>query len=105
VTATPSQASSQHSRVSATTIGVAVGVSVAGVLIIAGSVWVLMRNRKRRRESRVWDQGIMSSGKFYLKRGQVQRQEDLALGLQSTGMHEVLSVKSQDDGSTKTGTG
>jgi hypothetical protein len=38
----------------------------------------------------------MSSGKFYVKRGQVKRQEDLGLGLQSTGMDEIMSVKSHD---------
>jgi hypothetical protein len=53
-------------------------------------------------ESRVWDQGIMSSGKFYLKRGQVQRQEDLALGLQSTDiMAELRSSKSHDRESSR----
>lgn len=48
----------------------------------------------------------MSSGKFVLTRGQVRRQEDLGLGLQSTamGMGEVASTKSLDDGSRRTRT-
>ena len=28
-------------------------------------------------------------GRFYVKRGMIQRQEDLGLGLQSTGMHRA----------------
>lgn len=41
----------------------------------------------------MWDNGSMSGGtpemgKYYVKRGTIQRQEDLGLGLQSTGMHE-----------------
>jgi hypothetical protein len=28
-------------------------------------------------------------GKYYVQRGTVQRQQDLGLGLQSTGMHDI----------------
>lgn len=45
----------------------------------------------------------MSSGKFVLTRGQVRRQEDLGLGLQSTamGMGEIGSTKSLNEGSRR----
>lgn len=35
-------------------------------------------------------------GRFYVKRGTLQRQEDLGLGLQSTGMHEVQNPHPAD---------
>lgn len=103
-TRSPSQATGASTKsTSGTTIGIAVGVSIAGLAIIGASAWFLLRKRKLRRESRVWDQGIMSSGKFVLTRGQVRRQEDLGLGLQSTamGMGEIGSTKSLNEGSRR----
>ena len=35
-------------------------------------------------------------GRYYVKRGTLQRQEDLGLGLQSTGMHEVQNPHAGD---------
>ena len=40
--------------------------------------------------------GTNDIGKFYVQRGQVQRQEDLGLGLQSTGMHRVQSMQEEE---------
>jgi hypothetical protein len=43
-------------------------------------------------------------GKFYVKRGTIQRQEDLGLGLQSTGMQEIQRAPPSEGGSMGTGT-
>ena len=90
-TATHSASSSSHG--SGAKIGIGVGVALAGLLLIAALTWFLLRRRRQRRESEIWSDQNMSGaqgdlGKFYVQRGQIQRKEDLGLGLQSTGMHQ-----------------
>lgn len=82
-----------------TTIGIAVGASLVGIAIIAASIWFIMRRRGQKKiNTGVWDASISNAGKFYVTRGgQVRRQEEMGLGLQSTGMHEVGSIKSYGD--------
>jgi hypothetical protein len=76
-------------------IGLGVGVGVAGLLLLSALLFFLVRHKKKSRavaDSAPWDNSSMSGAtaspfnKFYVQRGQVQRQEDPGLGLQSTGM-------------------
>lgn len=76
-------------------IGLGVGVGIAGLLILSALLFFLVRHRKQSQvvaDNAPWDNSSMSGAtasplnKFYVQRGQVQRQEDPGLGLQSTGM-------------------
>lgn len=73
-------------------VGIGVGVSIFGLALIAAIGFFLFRSRKQKHGGGMWDNGSMSGGtpemgKYYVKRGTIQRQEDLGLGLQSSGMH------------------
>jgi hypothetical protein len=75
--------------------GLGVGVGIVGIAIISLLFFFLNRHRQRARATDAappWDNSSMSAAtaspfnKFYVQRGQVQRQEDPGLGLQSEGM-------------------
>jgi len=78
--------------------GLGVGVGVVGLALLSILAFLIFRHR-RNKAARVasvpWDNSSMSGAtaspfnKFYVQRGQVQRQEDPGLGLGSTGMAHV----------------
>lgn len=75
--------------------------------MLAGLAFFFFRSRKERPDSSVWDNSSMSgvpnpTGKYYVKRGTLQRQEDLGLGLQSTGMHDDHIAGGGEDSVPKT---
>jgi hypothetical protein len=75
-------------------VGLGVGVGIAGLLVLSALLFFLVRHKKTKTvtDNAPWDNSSMSGAtaspfnKFYVQRGQVQRQEDPGLGLQSTGM-------------------
>jgi hypothetical protein len=101
-TTTGASSSSSKSLTTGAKAGIGVGVSIAGLLIIAALAWFfLLRKRQERESSPPWDDQSMSAvssgiGKFYVQRGQVQRQEDMGLDLQSTGMHGMQAPHLED---------
>ena len=109
--ATPVAGSSQSTAsksggTSKSTIGIAVGVTLAGLIALAALAYWFFRARKQKIESGSWDDQSVPSdmGKYYVKRGMVQRQEDLGLGLQSTGMHEIQRAPASEGRSMGTRT-
>jgi hypothetical protein len=78
--------------------GLGVGVGVVSLGLVSTLAFLIYRHR-RNKEAAVaaapWDNSSMSGAtaspfnKFYVQRGQVQRQEDPGLGLQSTEYGKV----------------
>lgn len=104
-TATPAQSSKHKSHGS--TIGIAVGVTLAGLLVIGVLVWFFLRSRRleRERKQRAEESPNMQDvihtglGPFYMDRGQRQRQ-DMGLGLQTKGMQNGQDSSVKDRAST-----
>ncbi|KAG0646823.1 hypothetical protein D0Z07_6170 [Hyphodiscus hymeniophilus] len=72
--------------------GIGVGAAVGGLLILAALAWCLLRIKKNREDNEEpWGGQNMDEeprmSKYYVQRGTVQRQQDLGLGLESSGMH------------------
>ncbi|KAE9364556.1 FAS1 domain-containing protein [Stipitochalara longipes BDJ] len=98
---TPTYTSSGNSNSGMSTgakAGLGVGVGVVGLALLSILAFLIFRHRRNkaaRAASVPWDNSSMSGAtaspfnKFYVQRGQVQRQEDPGLGLQSTGMAHV----------------
>ena len=105
-TAVSAQPTTSKSGTPKSTIGIAVGVTLAGLITLAALVYWFFRARRRKIESGSWDSQSVPSdmGKFYVKRGTVQRQEDMGLGLQSTGMEEIQRAPLSEGGSMGTRT-
>jgi hypothetical protein len=75
--------------------GAGAAAAIGGLLILAAITWFILRSRRQKR----WETQNMENmamGKYYVQRGTVQRQEDLALGLQSTNMHDMESILAED---------
>jgi len=77
--------------------GLGVGVGVVSLGLVSTLAFLIYRHRRNKEAAAAaapWDNSSMSGAtaspfnKFYVQRGQVQRQEDPALGLQSTGMQQ-----------------
>ncbi|KAL3424180.1 Fasciclin-like arabinogalactan protein-like protein 7 [Phlyctema vagabunda] len=91
---TRTQPEKSKSGVSGTTIGIAVGVTVAGLISLAALVWCLLRARKRKMQPTAWDDqrnSVVSSdigGKPYAASERIQR-EEAVFGSPSTGMNEI----------------
>jgi hypothetical protein len=77
--------------------GLGVGVGVVGLALISTLAFLIYRHHRNKATAAAeapWDNSSMSGAtaspfnKFFVQRGQVQRQEDPSLGLQSTGMQQ-----------------
>jgi hypothetical protein len=74
--------------------GIGAGAGVAALALIAVLVWWY----RRRKDKKAWEMSGVPADmeRFYIKRGTIQRQEDMNLGLQSTGMHDAREISEEE---------